>query len=268
MQIGCGLIRREDITMAKEAGFDYVELMGKHLAVLSEDEFSKIAGELECLDLRCVGINGYCPKEIVISGPGFHAKKAEAYARHLAERASVIGTRFVGIGSPNSRILPLGFPEQLAVEQLKEFLKITAEQFSRYDITVCLEALAPCYCNFINRTDDAIRIVRDIGWESIRVVLDYYNMEFTKEADDNPEKWLEYTAHVHISDDDGNPYLRSFFKEDKISVHKERLEKLYDAGYDGTVTIEVDIAVDRRRAEKTGKTVRDSFKERGWRKLQ
>lgn len=262
MQIGCGLIQKEDIKAAKRVGFDYVEMMGKHLASLPPKEFSEIVRELECQGLRCLGINGYCPKEIVIAGPGFDTKAVRAYARGLAGRAAVIGTRYVGIGSPNSRILPKGFPQQEAVRQLKKFLSITAEEFGQFGITVCLEALAPCYCNFINRMDEAIQVVREMDMESIRVVLDYYNMEYTSEADGDPETWLEYIAHVHISDDDGSPCLRSFLGAERSAVHKKRLKRLYDAGYGGNITIEVDIALEEGRAKDSIIMIRDSFREK------
>lgn len=262
MFVGCGLIRREDLCIVKEAGFDYVEFMGKHLIAMSPEEFQDTMEEAEHLELRCLGINGYCPKEIVIAGPGFNPKEAREYARRMAERASFLGTGFVGIGSPNSRTLPQGYPAKRAVEELKDFLRITAEEFGRFGITVCLEALAPCYCNFINSVDEAVKITREIGWESIKTVLDFYNMEYAGEADREIREILDSVAHVHISDDDGGPLKRSFLKREKREIHQKRIRELYEFGYNGAVTIEVDVPADRKRSEESLKMVRDCMKER------
>lgn len=262
MLVGCGLIHREDLNTAKGAGFDYVEFMGKYLIAMSPGEFHETMKEAEHLELYCLGINGYCPKEIVIAGPGFDPKLTRKYARCVAERARLLGTRFVGIGSPNSRTLPQGYPGRKAVEELKDFLRITAEEFGRFGITVCLEALAPCYCNFINSVDEAVKITREIGWESIKTVLDFYNMEYVGEADREIKEILDSVAHVHTSDDDGGPLIRSFLKKEKREIHQKRIRELYESGYNGAVTIEVDVPADRKRSEESLKTVKDSMKER------
>ncbi|WP_373236696.1 sugar phosphate isomerase/epimerase family protein [Hungatella hathewayi] len=262
MLVGCGLIRKEDLYSAAESGFDYVEFMGKYLMAMSQKEFLDTVTEAEHLKMRCLGINGYCPKEIVMAGPGFDPKRAKEYARQLSERAEALKTKFVGIGSPNSRTLPEGYPAGKAEEELKDFLKITAEEFGRYGITVCLEALAPCYCNFINSVEESARIVRELGWDSIKTVLDFYNMEYVGEADRRPEDIIDSVVHAHISDDDGGPLKRSFLRAEKSEIHQRRIRMLYEAGYTGAVTIEVDVPADPKRAEESLRTVKDSVKGR------
>ena len=62
-------------------------------------------------------------------------------------------------------------------------MKSTADAFGKYEITVCLEPLAPCYCNFVNTLEEAAEIVKEIGWKEIRLIADYYNLEYVNEAD-------------------------------------------------------------------------------------
>lgn len=258
MQVGCGLVRQEYIALAGQIGFDYVELMGKYLVALDEKTFKNLVANLAVSGVECKGINGYCPAEVVIAGPGFDLGQAKSYAKKAACRAKETGASFVGIGSPKSRMLPDGYKRELAKKQLRDFLKTTAEEMGRYGITVCLEALAPCYCNFINYVAEAAEIVREIGWENIRVVADFYNMEFTGEADLDLRPWLAEIAHGHISDDMGSPESRYFLKEEKKKIHQGRIRKLYRSGYDGAVTIEVDLPLEYAPAKASLKMLRDA----------
>ena len=53
-------------------------------------------------------------------------------------------------------------------------------------------------------------------------------------------QYIPSAAHVHISDDEGCPDRRGFLKPDKYACHERRLHNLMEAGYDGTVSLEVD----------------------------
>ncbi len=259
MQVGCALLSEEDISLAKEIGYDYIELMGKYLVSLSDMEYGKLVQKLDNYQILCQGINAYCPKEIVIAGPGFDIENAYQYAKKCAKRAKEAGAKCIGIGSPNSRNLPEGFPREIALLQLSEFLKVTAEEFGKFNITVCLEALAPCYCNFINTVQEAVNVVKKINWENIRVVLDFYNMEHIGEADEDLADYIPYIAHTHISDDDGAPNRRYFLKEEKAMIHQKRISKLYNLEYKGAISVEVDLPVHKAMAQKSFDIIKKSI---------
>lgn len=259
MQIGCSLMGMEEISLAGQIGFDYIELTGKYLVSLDEKDFGKLAGILDRHHLECMGINGYCPADIVIAGPGFEIKRAKQYAKRVALRAKELGTSYAGIGSPNSRMLPQGYSRELARIQVMDFLKATAEEMGKYGITVCLEALAPCYCNFINHVTEAAELTREIGWESIRTVLDFYNMEYTGEADLDLSPWMKELVHGHISDDAGSPRKRYFLNPKKKEIHQRRLRGLKNSGYGGAISIEVDLPLDAGRGAESLKILRDAI---------
>lgn len=255
---GCTLLKTDDLGKASIAGFDYVEFMGKYLVSLTEREFSIMRKELEKYSLKVTALNAYCPPEIKMTGYNFSLKSVREYARLCAERAALLGVQFVGIGSPNSRSLPPGYDNRLAMQQLANFLLVTAEEFERFHITVCLEPLAPVYSNFINYIPEAVDLIHKLNKENIRLVIDFYNMEKTKEADMPLKEWLPYIAHAHISDDDGAPNLRSFFNPDKKEIHQQRIRRLYEAGYNGAVTVELDIRMDVNRARNTLQILREA----------
>lgn len=248
MQIGCALLNPQDLEAAKRIGYDYAEFMGKYLVSLSPDEYMELRRETDRLNIQVRGLNGYCPETVKIAGPGFEPEIITNYARHCAYKADGLGVKVVGIGSPKSRNLPKGYSRVTALHQLKEFLKITACEFERYDITVCLEPLAPCYCNFINFIPEAVSVVEELGLGNLGLIADFYNMEYVREADLNLKSCGHFIKHAHISDDDGTPYQRSYLKPLKEQIHKDRIRNLYDIGYYGAVSLEIDCRIDTERA--------------------
>lgn len=249
--IGIGLVNIDQAFLAGDIGYDYIELFGKKLMSFSEREFEDALSTIREAGLPVLGINAYCSSELIIAGPGFDRQRASEYAAILAKRAALLGTRYIGIGSPMSRTLPLCYPREKAILELRDFLMVTSEQFRKYDIVVCLEALADCYCNFINYTAEAYEIIKSLDSEYIKLVLDTYNMEMMGETVESVFPMLDEVVHLHISDDDGDPHKRSFLRPDKEKTHRSRIEALIKNGYQGNITLEIDIPVDKERAEET-----------------
>lgn len=223
------------------AGFSYIELAGRKITALSDSDFARLLIDAEAWGIPCHALNAYCPPEIRMAGPLYDRARAKSYAELCAQRAAKLGVRFVGIGSPHSRILPEEFDKQLAYAQMSEFLTDTAQVFAGYSITINLEALGPCYCNFINTQQEAIRLINNLALPNIRLVLDFYNMERSGEGDAELASILPLTAHIHMSDDDGSPQQRSFLREERRAVHIRRVAQLQAAGYTGGISIETDL---------------------------
>jgi sugar phosphate isomerase/epimerase len=240
--IGC-TSRPAETEVLVSCGYDYIEMSGWLIHSLGNQEFNTVCKKLDKHGVRCLGLNAYCPPEVVIAGIGFDAPNAYRYAKSLADRAKKLNVKHVGIGSPMSRTLPDGFSRTLANKQAHEFFRVTADVFAEADIIVCVEALGYCYCNFINTISEAAELVYQLDHPYIRLIADYYNMEHSGEADIDISPYLPILHHVHISDDNGSPSGRSFLKEIKKNVHAERLENLCNAGYNKTLSVETDVAV-------------------------
>ena len=76
MRIGCSLLTGQDMEAAVQAGFDYVELMGKYLVSLQERDFAMLLRQQDRLSLPVLGLNGYCPKQIQMIGVEFTTGRA------------------------------------------------------------------------------------------------------------------------------------------------------------------------------------------------
>jgi sugar phosphate isomerase/epimerase len=257
MKFGCVCVPK-DIGLLAAAGYDYMEFSGRAVCALSEKEFFHLRGMVAGAAIPCLGLNAYCPPEVIIAGPGYARETIREYARLCAARASALGVTVIGIGSPRSRTLPDGYDRTLAFAQAVEFFGVTADVFAPYGITVCAEALGPCYCNFLNTLNETWLVVNADGRGNLHLVLDFYNMEHSGEADIALAPYAAKIAHAHISDDAGSPTRRWFLKEEKRELHITRLRKLYAAGFSGNVTVEIDLPVDPAEATRTLSILRAS----------
>lgn len=248
MKYGCAT-KIENYHLLSELGFDFIEVPGRAIHSMDESQFKSLCDIIMQGSVSCEAFNAYCPPEIVIAGPGFNIDSAKEYSKVSAIRANRLGVKNVTIGSPNSRNLPADYSREKAEAQLIDFIKVTADEFGKYGITVSLEALGKCYCNFINYLNEAVNICKKIGYDNVKVTLDYYNMEHSKEADIDISFALPYINHVHISDDAGSPSERYFLKDEKLSIHEKRLKTLKKLGYNGLISIEIDLPVERDLAK-------------------
>lgn len=248
MRIGCGA-RIEELALVKEYGFDYVELRGRALMAMSLREVEELRGQLEARGLPCLAINAYCPPEITIAGPRYDRARARRYAEELSLRAGLIGAKKIGIGSPCSRTLPEGYDRALARRQCGEFLADTAEVFAKEKVETGIEPLGYCFCNFINHLEEAYELAVSLDGYPVGITLDFYNMEQSGEADIELERFADRIIHAHISDDWGSPNLRSPLDAEKLALHAARVEKMMKAGYDDTLTLELDVPMDEAARE-------------------
>jgi sugar phosphate isomerase/epimerase len=254
---GCVIVP-EDYACIEAAGYDYVELSCKAVCAMTSGAFSALRRMLSSGSLPCLGFNAYCPPHVRIAGPGFSLRSAKAWAMRAAQRAEALGVRVVGVGSPLSRVLPPGYDVRQAWEQATEFFSVTGEAFFAAGILVCVEALDTCYCSFINRLEEAAKLVRLVRLPNVRLLADFYNMERSGEADISLAPYAAHIAHAHISDDAGDPHQRWFLREDKRERHIVRLRGLFAAGYRGPVTVETDLRADPAQAAATLMILRDS----------
>ena len=258
MKIGCTVKDARLLSSAKNQGYDYCELMGRYITALNDREFCELLAIKKDSRMPVFGINSYCNSEIQMIGEKYNVNESVLYAKRCSERASALGVQIVGIGSPKSRILKYPQKTNEANEQMEEFLLVTSREFKKFGICVCLEPIAPCYCNYINTIEDAKEIITNIRCDEISIVLDYYNLEYINQADIDYSTYLGYIKHLHISDDEGNPQTRSYLKENKRNIHINRVKKLINAGYRGNITLETDVPYNEEKAKQSLEILREA----------
>lgn len=257
MKYGCcaGMAQIEQL---KKIGFDFIEFRGRDVAAMDKFEFEDMKRRLEKAQLRCLGFNAYCGPEIKMAGPEFNRAYAKQYADCLAARGEALGAAHVGVGSPQSRVIPDDFNREQAFEQTAVLISDMAASFAKAGMTVGIESLGSCYCNHIVYMRDAVRLMQTVDLSNVGLVVDFYHLEYNHELSYDLKAIVDKITHVHMSDDIGSPWKRSFLKPEKAEEHARRVRRLIDAGYSGGVSLEPDVAFDATEAAQSLKILQNA----------
>jgi len=163
--------------------------------------------------------------------------RKELYA-HLVgyiQMAAKLGIKPLVFGSPkNRRINDLDFDK--AFEIAADFFIELAEYAYQLDTIICFEPNPIQYnCDFINRVDEAIRLVEQVSHPAFKLNVDSaimaMNGEDVKEVIYNAR---EHIAHFHISEEN-----LGVVKDDKFVNHQLIANSLQEIAYDGWLCIEM-----------------------------
>ena len=235
MKIGC-CIDAKYYDYACQVGYEFVDLSGKAIAALNDNEFLDLKKKILTGPIPCLGINSYCPSEVIIAGPGFDEEKIYEYGRNTIKRVNSLGAKSIGIGCPASRTLPKDYDLEKAKSQLMKFLEITCEIANDFNMDVLMESLSTLETNFINTTSEALEIVEMLGLNNLKMVYDIYHVAMMKEDTLDFNKAFNYISHLHISD--GYNGKRLYLNENNMDIYNPYLENIYRSNYKGNIAIE------------------------------
>jgi D-psicose/D-tagatose/L-ribulose 3-epimerase len=167
-------------------------------------------------------------------GASERVARLEQHLAVVAEIASAAGAGVVVFGAPRVRRRgELTIAE--AIERAAPVLRRIARTFSDHGVALALEPVPPVYnCDFINTTDDAIRMVEFVGAPGLAVNLDAAALWL---AGERPSDYLpaaaDWLRHYHISE----PELGDFVAPH--APHAEWLVELRSLGWKRWCSIEM-----------------------------
>lgn len=238
MRIGC-CVPAGYYGQAVKDGFDYVEFPAWEIASMPEAQLRELSRQFSSLGVPCLRLNAYCKGTPAIVGPAFDPGEIRDYAERLFPRAAALGAECVGVGAPPARQLPEGYDVSLADRQCREFLEITGEIAAAYGVDVLLEALQGGFCNYLNRTEQALEMVRSLAMENVALVVDLYHMETQGESWDTLARYVPWTRHMHVSTV-GPGLHRGLYRPGGEDACRRVCSAILQSGYDGTVSMEPD----------------------------
>jgi sugar phosphate isomerase/epimerase len=171
-----------------------------------------------------------------MAGPRFDLQKARDYAAEICRRGRILGIRVIGLGAPLARCIPKDFDRLVATEQLKDFVRVTAEEGAKHNITFLLEALNSHICDLITHTREALEIVLEFDMPSLRMVLDFHHLTLTGEDVSDIAYVMPYVKHLHI--DHTLEYNRYHLSEEGIPFYGRCIAAVRAYGYNGTLSVE------------------------------
>lgn len=237
---------RQTCARVRALGYDGIELAPFTLSddpvSLSRNERQEIARTIEQEGLEFVGLHW-----LLVSPAELHATTSDLglrrrtwdYIRGLVDLCSDLGDRNTGtkgvvvFGSPRQRSTVPGVSPAQAIETFTEEIARLAPHAEGRGVEVLIEALPKDQSDVINRLEEAVRIVEQVGSPAIQSMFDTHNT--ADETESGPElirKYLPFIRHVHVNEMNGQePGMGTY---DFASV----LRTLADLDYSRWVSLE------------------------------
>jgi D-psicose/D-tagatose/L-ribulose 3-epimerase len=197
--------------LAADLGYDGLEVAPFTLAddpmTLTDADaadFRRIAGDH---GLQVVGLHWLLVApaglSIVTEDAAMRRRTTEVMAR-LCELCGLLGGSYLVHGSPKQRSVPPGSTREQAWERARECLARAAQAAAAAKVTYCLEPLAPRETDLFTTVAEAARMVREIGRDSLRTMID---CSAAGQGESEPvhalmERWMPsgLIGHVQVND--------------------------------------------------------------------
>jgi sugar phosphate isomerase/epimerase len=248
MIFGC-CTNSQNAALIQAMGYDFIEIEGAELAAEQpEAVFSPVRERLQAAGLPVRGFNKSFTAGICFVGPNVDTARNRHYVEVGFARAAALGGQNIGWGSPSSRNIPEGFPEERAVEQFLEALAYMADVGRRYGLNILVESVTQKMTNFILTLQEATDLARVVNRPNVHVVADTYHMLHNNDPLENLKIAGEDLYHVHLTDLDRRAPGTNLAEQ---SLYVATFRILRQMGYDRSVSIEpnfTDFEPEARRA--------------------
>jgi len=171
------------------------------------------------------------------------------YTKKAIVFANAIHCKNLVFGCPRNRVLPQKTDPSIAIDFFREL----GEYATKLDTVIAIEANPTIYnTNYINRTDEAIEIIKQVASDGIKLNLDLGTIIENDENLNDIKGYEKLINHVHVSE----PGLKIIKKRD---VHEVLVRKLNECNYDGWISIEMGKQDSIRNIEETMSYVEEVF---------
>lgn len=233
----------DNIELAAQMGFDYVECAFSRLAALPEEEYQALLAKKDSFPVPVTKANLFLPADVKPVGPDVCEKTLREYMERAFSRAAAIGVKLVVFGSGGARKVPEGWSHARAWRQLCDFLELAAEYAEKYDVVIALEPLRSQECNLLNYVSEGTALCGIVNHPYITVLGDFFHMYMGSEPWEHLVRAGEKLSHVHIC----NPVGRLFPAPEDGFDYASVINMLKEMNYQGDISVEAsnnNIAVD------------------------
>jgi sugar phosphate isomerase/epimerase len=227
----------------KEFGFDAIEINGAP-DDYSPKELIKLSSQYGIQIISIAGMYPWPTNNRDLSSPDFSIRKrAIEYLNDCCNFAHTIGASIIIVSpTPVGKVFPTTNFEteeewklasenerSFAIESLKEVSKLS----EKLNITLAIEPLNRYETFLINKAEDAIKFVVDVGSESVKIHLDTFHMNIEEKSfSDAILKCGNLLVNFHIADSNrqavGNGHIDFY----------DIINSLHTIKYNGPLTLE------------------------------
>src|SRR5258708_8778277 len=155
LPIGCCAGLAGLAVLQARQGLDFIELPVAKALIGGADEFEQLEAALQHSKLAARAVNVFLPATLKVVGPDVREDQLSHYASMALERARRLGVALLVFGSGASRMVPVGFSRDRALEQFADAVRLVKGRASRRSLTVAGEPLHAESTDILNRVAEA-----------------------------------------------------------------------------------------------------------------
>jgi sugar phosphate isomerase/epimerase len=222
----------ENLELAKNLGFDYIECTVTSIEAMSDSDFSALQSKISESPIKAERFNVLFPGTISLVGPEADKNRITAYLEKAFPRVKALGGTAVVFGSGRSRAFPADMPYRDAFFQLIEATRLIGQIAAKHDLVIVIEPLNKGETNCINSVREGAMLEAAVNLPSVRLLADLYHILKEDEPLENILS-VKNLGHTHIAILEGRafPTVRS----NEVQAFFEVLRKI---NYSGTMSIE------------------------------
>ena len=171
----------KDVSAAKRAGFDYIELSTTEIAALTDADFESAVAAVTDAGLPVPVTNLFLPPTLKVTGPEADPARQMAYVTKAFDRLARLGVRIVVFGSGGARRVPDGYAKDDAFKQLVDFGRRIAPLAQARGLTVAIEPLRREETNIINSAAEGLELVEAVGAPGFQLMIDFFHLARERE---------------------------------------------------------------------------------------
>ncbi len=234
MKIGICVSDRNNILLAKNAGFDFVEINNGGSVINDECYPDLLSLSKDLPENFMYSCNGLIPGDVRLTGNDVDRVKIAEFCAKSFERLNSLGTKMLTFGSSGAKRVPNDFPFEKAMEQLVDALHIFSDTAKKYGQFICVEPLRYSECNIINTLDEGLELVQLANRENVGGHVDYFH--YTQNGEDFAKLYTEAKRiiHAHIA----SPVDRRAPLRNDGADYSLFFDNLRKGGYDAAVSVE------------------------------
>jgi sugar phosphate isomerase/epimerase len=191
----------EQVSIFAAAGFLFHEVnVQSNLKPMNDDTvFALELIRLRGAALPASAANCLLPGSLKTCGPTVNFRDLYRYVVVAMERAATAGMKVIVFGSGAARMVPDGFSQGVAWQQLLEFCRFTAREAARHNVTLVIEPLNRKECNILNTVGECGALVEQVAHPNCMLLVDAFHWGRDNDSAADIVKYGRLLRHAHIA---------------------------------------------------------------------